>query len=130
MKVKQSMIESEESTIQSESVKSMIESEKSTIEHEKIKCIYFRGRSRMEEWQLGPPLLVGDRVVHLGEVDICRDSRGDNYDDDYDVPLFSDVGPCCSFQRGSVALKIIMMIMIMIVIAMAPLLVVLFISDR
>ena len=22
----------------------------------------------MEEWQLGPPLLVGDRVVHLGEV--------------------------------------------------------------
>ena len=22
----------------------------------------------MDEWQLGPPLLVGDRVVHLGEV--------------------------------------------------------------
>ena len=29
---------------------------------------FFRGGSRMEEWQLGPPLLVGDRVVHLGEV--------------------------------------------------------------
>ena len=35
----------------------------------KLKCFkLFRGGSRMEEWQLGPPLLVGDRVVHLGEV--------------------------------------------------------------
>ena len=33
----------------------------------------------MEEWQLGPPLLVGDRVVHLGEVLLshCDDDYGD-----------------------------------------------------
>ena len=64
----------------------------------------------MEEWQLGPPLLVGDRVVHLGEVvhyddyddygdyddyddydDAC-----DNYEDDYDVLLFSGGKLRCS----------------------------------
>ena len=33
----------------------------------------------MEEWQLGPPLLVGDRVVHLGEVMLNVTSAGYDY---------------------------------------------------
>ena len=52
---------------------------------------FFRGRSRMEEWQLGPPLLVGDRVVHLGEVAIMMDM----------MILMTPWGTCCPSRRGS-----------------------------